>query len=192
MSDAFIEITCECDATMIPAGDVIQLKGGSQLEIVQNRGSSILANYKGFVVQIADDELKKVKLPPLSVVSFQSMDASPDTQLHESVIESDFSEALCWKTLRSIINTEFSVSIVDLGLIHQLQTTKLSNGKYLIEVQMLVTSLECRKGASLAEQIKRKLESIRSVKSVSVESVSEPQWSVDRINPEIRRDLNIS
>jgi metal-sulfur cluster biosynthetic enzyme len=92
--------------------------------------------------------------------------------------------AAVWQALASILDPEFGISIVDLGLIYSVEA---SEGK--VHVVMTLTTETCPSGSWIHEGTKAALRQIPGVKEVEVDLVFEPPWNAAMLTPEARRHL---
>ncbi len=85
---------------------------------------------------------------------------------------STIQEDVVRETLRTIIDPELNVSIVDLGLIYAIEI--LPEGK--VVVKMTLTSPACPLGAVIQAQVHQALTKLPWVKEPKVELVWSPRW----------------
>jgi metal-sulfur cluster biosynthetic enzyme len=95
-------------------------------------------------------------------------------------------ESPIWKKLESVLDPEIHISVVDLGLIYDVQE---KNGA--VKIKMTLTSLGCPLFETIENEIKEKLLEIRGVKKVEVELVFSPPWSKEKMSPIARARLGI-
>ena len=62
----------------------------------------------------------------------------------------EVTEQQIWDTLRTCYDPEIPVSIVDLGLVYDMQFKKLPSGNQAVEVKMTLTAPGCGMGPSIA------------------------------------------
>ena len=95
--------------------------------------------------------------------------------------------------LRSCVDPEIPVNIVDLGLIYHIDLVPSSdgNGGTAVSIRMTLTSAGCPMSQSISNDVHRKLLALPGVSHARVEIVWEPQWSPERITPEGRRELQL-
>jgi metal-sulfur cluster biosynthetic enzyme len=91
------------------------------------------------------------------------------------------------KVLQSIFDPEIPVSIVDLGLIYDVNIDKSSN----VSIKMTCTTPYCPMNAYLQKEVSSKTKAIKGVKDVKVDVVFDPPWTPDRIAPQARKELGI-
>jgi metal-sulfur cluster biosynthetic enzyme len=89
--------------------------------------------------------------------------------------------------LKSVIDPELGLNIVDLGLIYQV--ARHANG---IDIAMTMTTPACPLGEMMSEEVKRVLhERFPDLPDVRVEIVWDPPWSPDLMSEESRRQLGM-
>lgn len=91
---------------------------------------------------------------------------------------------MIWRTLGTIPDPEFGLSIVDLGLIYDVQT----NG-HDITVTMTLTSPGCPAGGMIHDGTRAALAALPGAGNVEVAIVWEPRWTPERLTPEARTHL---
>jgi len=87
------------------------------------------------------------------------------------------------EALRSVIDPELGVSIVDLGLIYDV---RYEDGE--AEVEMTLTSPGCPLAPIIDKKIKEALKDIPEIKKLSVELVWDPPWSRDLMTDELKAE----
>lgn len=187
MSETLFKLTADCKATIIPAGDVIQLPTGTEVDLVQNLGGSITVKSQGILYRIDGDELKKLDADQL-----QAMGVSVENESGIPVGDGEFSEQLLWDMLKTCFDPEIPINIVDLGLVYDLSHQNLDNGKYNVSVKMTLTAQGCGMGPVIAEDARRKIAALSAVESATVDIVWDPPWTPHMISPEGREHLGIS
>lgn len=89
-------------------------------------------------------------------------------------------EAKLWEALREVLDPEYPVSVVDLGLVRGLA---YEGGK--AKVRLTFTSLGCPCTEIIKEDIRSRLRQVEGVEEVEIEEVFEP-WSAEDISPKGR------
>lgn len=95
--------------------------------------------------------------------------------------ESEIREAL-----KSVIDPELGINIVDLGLIYDIVINKGA-----VKVKMTLTTPMCPLGPLIVENARKAVEGVPGVKDVDIEITFDPPWTMDRINPEIKERLGL-
>jgi len=87
--------------------------------------------------------------------------------------------------LRSVIDPELGVNIVDLGLVYRVGIEV--DG--LVNVEMTLTTPGCPLGGFLDDQIRACLAQLPQVREVRVELVWEPPWDPEAMSPAAKQQL---
>ncbi len=101
------------------------------------------------------------------------MDTTPETEV-------------IWEVLRTIPDPEYSLSIVDMGLIYQVECDEGN-----IAVTMTLTTPNCPSGEWIFEGVKAALQSVAAGKSVEVALVFEPPWTPEMLTEAGRQQLGM-
>ncbi len=187
MSESLIKLTADCIATVIPAGDEMTLISGSEVEMVQNLGGSLTVKLGGILYRIDANELGKLDSEQLKELGVKLGDEE-----QPPAIQGVFSEKLLWDALKTCFDPEIPINIVDLGLVYDLSTQKTADEKYTASIKMTLTAQGCGMGPVIAEDARRKIESIPEVESATVDIVWDPPWTPHMISEEGRQHLGIS
>lgn len=91
---------------------------------------------------------------------------------------------LVWKTLTGILDPEFAISIVDLGLIYSVEC---ENG--FVYVVMTLTTPTCPSGAWIQGGVDSAIRQLAGVRDVRVDLVFDPPWTPEMLSAEARRQL---
>jgi metal-sulfur cluster biosynthetic enzyme len=86
-----------------------------------------------------------------------------------------------YEALKECYDPEIPVNVVDLGLIYHVSVDDNS-----IRVEMTMTTPHCPMADFLVEDVKSKLRELDATKSVQVQLVWDPPWSMERIDPALR------
>lgn len=90
------------------------------------------------------------------------------------------------KALRSVIDPELGVNIVDLGLVYSLVIRNNS-----ITLKMTLTFPGCPLAGPITRQAQEELEKLPGVNGVKVYLVWDPPWTPDMVKKEAREELGI-
>lgn len=102
--------------------------------------------------------------------------------IQRSVVEGEVVEAL-----RTVYDPEIPVNVYDLGLIYGIHVSEEGD----VKIQMTLTSPACPVAESLPIEVENAAASAPGVRSVSVELVWDPPFTVDRIPEHVRLDLGL-
>lgn len=89
--------------------------------------------------------------------------------------------------LRSIYDPEISVNILDLGLIYALDIDPVGN----VEIEMTLTAPACPVAGTFPSVVESHVREVPGVKSVHVELVWEPPWSIDSMTDDVKLELGL-
>ena len=88
--------------------------------------------------------------------------------------------------LRDVTDPEMHVNIVDLGLVYGI---KIDRG--IVAVEMTLTSPACPVAPLILQAVEECVRKLHGVKSVNIDVVWEPPWSLDKMSEEARVELGI-
>ena len=89
-----------------------------------------------------------------------------------------------WDALKEVMDPEFPISVVDMGLIYDIQQ---DGGT--IDVTMTYTSVACACMEWIEGDIKERLLQEPGVEAVNIHVVWDPPWTVERLTKEGREKL---
>ena len=168
----------ECSATVIPAGDKIQLPAGTEVFITQTLGGNVTVRTDRGLVRIAREDIDAIAgYTPAEITPTQS--------------PAEFSEQLVWETLKTCFDPEIPVNIVDLGLIYDMAVEPTPDGRQNVEVKMTLTAQGCGMGPVIANDARDKIAALPGVASAKVHIVWDPVWSPQMISDAGRKALGI-
>jgi metal-sulfur cluster biosynthetic enzyme len=102
----------------------------------------------------------------------------------QPVVELNRETAL--EILRPIIDPDINVSIVDLGLIYDVRNT---DGDVVVDMTM--TTPACPHAPQLVGEVEYMLRQTAGVKTVQVDILWDPPWSMDMISLAVRLELGL-
>jgi metal-sulfur cluster biosynthetic enzyme len=88
--------------------------------------------------------------------------------------------------LRTVVDPELNVNIVDLGLVYTVQSREDE-----VDVEMTLTTPACPAGPEILKNAVDALEKIEGVSKANVKLVMSPPWSPDRMSDAARDELGI-
>lgn len=181
MSENNRTLTREVQATVIPAGDNVNLPAGTQVDITHRLGGNftVVCDYGMFRIQGKDADALGEETPTLVPAAATSDYDGPPKE-----------EAI-WEAMKTVFDPEIPVNIVDLGLVYSMQVTEIEEGKYGVNVQMTLTAPGCGMGPAIAEDAKGRIETVPGVSSAHVEIVWDPPWSQEMISEEGKMQLGL-
>jgi metal-sulfur cluster biosynthetic enzyme len=78
--------------------------------------------------------------------------------------------------LKTILDPDIHISIVDLGMIYGVEVEQRPDGKAKVRVRMTLTTPACPYGPALLSQVNANLETLPGVGEVAVDLVWIPPW----------------
>jgi len=155
----------DCDAVLVPQGEVVSLPAGSIGYITQALGGSYTVFVEGNLFRIAGRDADAIgKEPP------QALELPPGAS-------DDDVEQIVWKQLRTCFDPEIPINVVDLGLVYEAIVHTRDDGSRDVEVKMTLTAPGCGMGDILVDDVRSKLELIPTVTEADVELVFDPPWN---------------
>ena len=164
----------DVSAIIVPVGETVTLREGTEGFIVQALGGSFTVYVEGNLFRISGvdaDALGKEPIPPTVI---------PKNATNEDI------ETVIWDQLKTCYDPEIPVDIVNLGLIYRCEVTSLGNGERSVSVDMTLTAPGCGMGEVLVEDAREKIAIIPTVSDVIVELVFDPPWNVGMMSDEAR------
>jgi len=171
----------DCAATLIPAGDIVVLEAGTEVQVTQALGGSATVRTPMGLFRIAPVDL--AALGPEAVALYG---AKPET-----IATGPLDEAMLWEALKGCFDPEIPVNIVDLGLIYDLALAPGERGGQKVAVKMTLTAQGCGMGPVIAADAQAKLEALAGVESAEVAIVWDPVWNPRMISEAGRKQLGL-
>jgi metal-sulfur cluster biosynthetic enzyme len=92
------------------------------------------------------------------------------------------------KVLKTIPDPELGISVLDLGLIYEINIEKGNK----VKITMTLTSIGCPLFNLIADPIKDAILKIPGVQSVYVDLTFEPPWNIELMSPEAKMQLGMA
>jgi len=174
-----VELTRDCQAVQIPAGNSVTLEKGVEVFVTQSLGGTytlqVPAHGGLFRIQGADADAlgRAIEAMPSAAVSTGDL------------------ESMVWEQLKTCFDPEIPVNIVDLGLVYGMELSAVAEGGHKVDVKMTLTAQGCGMGATIAVDAKQKIMSIPGIAEANVDLVWDPPWNPQMIVPSARERLGI-
>ncbi len=177
-------LTRNVRATVIPAGDVVDLPVGTEVDITHRLGGNftIVCDFGMFRIDGKDAEAIGEEIPETAASQAKKTDQAPGELPSEESL---------WDALKTVFDPEIPVNIVDLGLVYSLQRHDAGEGTCTVEAQMTLTAPGCGMGPAIAEDAKNRLEAIPGVSQAQVDIVWDPPWNQNMITEEGKMELGL-
>ena len=91
--------------------------------------------------------------------------------------------------LKQCFDPEIPIDLWSLGLIYEINSKALDNGKNEVGIIMTLTTPGCMMGEHMSNDIKQKLESLDEIESANVEITFDPPWEPSMMNDDARKKL---
>jgi probable FeS assembly SUF system protein SufT len=170
----FSYVRRECPAVSVPEGTPAVLSSGTRVRITQALGGSYtVATERGYLFRIEARDADALGKAPGEAL------AEPAGAALESRI---------WAALSTCYDPEIPINIVDLGLIYNCEIQE--EGRR-VDIKMTLTAPGCGMGPILAQDVKRKIESLPEVERADVEVVFDPQWDQNMMSEAARLELGL-
>lgn len=98
------------------------------------------------------------------------------------------SKADVFEQLKTIIDPELNINIVDLGLIYGLE---IDEEKGHVEITMTLTSPGCPLSMVFNEWVPEAVKKAEGVQSARINLVWEPVWDPDKISDDVKEEMGI-
>ena len=161
-------------AVIIPAGEELQLRAGTNGFITQSLGGSFTVYIEGNLFRIAGSDADALGKEPV-----------PPPEIPENATDKDIEEVI-WQQLKTCYDPEIPVNIVDLGLIYRLDVVPGENGQRSVSIDMTLTAPGCGMGEILVQDAQEKIVVIPTIADVRVELVFDPPWNQSMMSDEAR------
>jgi metal-sulfur cluster biosynthetic enzyme len=87
--------------------------------------------------------------------------------------------AFIWSALKDVMDPEFPISLVDLGLIYDVRLRD-----HTVEIDLTFTATACPCMEFIHEDIRERLLHEEEIEEVKINQVWDPPWTADRISEE--------
>ena len=174
-----IELSQNCQATLIPGGQPMLLQAGEQVVVTQTLGGRVTVQTEmGYLVRISAEDSAALGLSR-EAVEEMSADGAP-FELDQVIAQ-----------LKNVFDPEIPINVVDLGLIYECQAEPLPDGTHRVEIKMSMTAPGCGMGDVLKEDARAAVQSVPGVSDVDVELVWDPPWDPSRMSDAARLQLGM-
>ena len=174
-----IRLLRDCKATTVPAGQLVLLSEGGEVEIVQQLGGSITVRTElGSLLRVDAADADAVGLEP------------PDSE-DQPADDGPFDMSRVFDALGQVYDPEIPVSIVELGLVYRCEQIPGPLGTRRIEIDMSMTAPGCGMGDVLRADAARAVFDVPGVDDVEVNLVWDPPWTIYRMSEAARLQLGL-
>lgn len=168
MQQAMVVTARECPARRVPSGEPALIPAGQFININQSLGGNFTVTFQGNMYRIdgtdADAIGQTVELPDFV--------DDGSGQINETQV---------WDALDSIFDPEIPISLVQLGLIYNVDIDQTQG---CVSIRMTLTAPGCGMGPVLVSDVEYRTGKVPNVQKVVVELVFDPPWSRDMMTEE--------
>lgn len=169
----------DCVVTIVPAGHHVTLSAGAPVTVLQALGGTA-------TVTTTDGEM--ARLTQQDSIDFGLIEPSPTPAPNPG---KPFTMDRFWEAAGTVYDPEIPVSIVELGLIYDVDANETPSGAWQVHIQMSVTAPFCGMGDILRQDLHDAVAALEGVDHVHVELVFEPPWDVSRLSDVARLELGM-
>ncbi len=174
-----IELTRDCETTIIPGGQKLNVSKGHRVIVTQALGGS-------FTVTTEAGQLVRIAAGDADALGLEVAQAS-DVPIESGPF--DLQKVL--EKLKTVFDPEIPVNVVDLGLVYVCEAQALPEGGHKVEIKMSMTAPGCGMGDVLKEDARASVQTVPGVSQVDVEIVWEPPWDQSRMSEAARLQLGL-
>ncbi len=171
----------DCEAILIPSGEKITLKAGTQGVITQSLGGSYTVATPTGLSCLTGDNADALGLDSPAPVH-DTASAEPAGELDEKAV---------WDQLKTCYDPEIPVNIVDLGLVYDCSISQIPGSGAKVNVKMTLTAPGCGMGPAICAEAKNKILTIPGVADADVDLVWDPAWNQGMISEIGRMQLGL-
>jgi len=164
----------DVDAIIVPAGETVKLREGTNGFLTQSLGGSFTVYVEGNLFRIAGKDADALGKEPV-----------PPPEVPQNATDKDI-EAVVWQQLKTCYDPEIPINVVDLGLIYRCEIKSRDDGKRSVDVDMTLTAPGCGMGDVLVQDAREKIAIVPTIGDVHVELVFDPPWNQSMMSDEAR------
>lgn len=105
----------------------------------------------------------------------------------ESFVSANSIEIEVYNELKSVIDPEIGVNIIDLGFVYKIEYSEEKG----IQIEMTLSAKGCPMGEVITDNIHAILNKKFPDKKLNIQLVWEPAWSSDFVTPDGKKELGI-
>jgi probable FeS assembly SUF system protein SufT len=174
--DDSVELTRDCAAVQIPAGNEVTLTAGTPVDVVQTLGGNFTVHSMGTLFRVSGKDADALGREVPQEVNTDG---------------GAYDEEKVWGALKTCFDPEIPVNIVDLGLVYDLRSEDVGDNRRKVAVKMTLTAPGCGMGPVIAQDAQSKILEVPGVADASVELVWDPPWHQSMISPAGRKILGL-
>lgn len=174
--------TRQVQGLQIPDGNPVELPAGTPVRITQSLGDT-------FTIMTPWGQMVRIEASEADAIGKEV----PEVEEGESDDEEMDFEDRVWAQLEQCYDPEIPVNIVELGLVYDctIEEGAAENGGARVGIKMTLTAPGCGMGPVLADDVRRRLQSLDDVEEVDVELVFDPPWNPNMMSEAARLHLGM-
>lgn len=161
-----VTLNRDCQVRRVPTGEVAILNKNEFVSITQSMGGNYTVTWQGNMYRIDGCDADAIGQESVHI----DFDDDGSGKINTDQI---------WKALDTIYDPEIAISLVQLGLIYNVDVIPESNE---VVVKMTLTAPGCGMGPVLIGDVESRLLRVPNVKKVHVEIVFDPPWHKDMMS----------
>jgi len=169
----------ECEVTIVPAGHQVTLAKGERVTVLQALGGTA-------TVTTRDGEM--ARLSHHDAIEFGLVPAPSTGKVADG---SAFNIDAVWEAAATVYDPEIPVDIVELGLVYRVDAEEMSDGAWIVDIDMSVTAPFCGMGDILRQDLHDAVAALPGVSAVYVTLVFDPPWDASRLSDVARLELGM-
>ena len=170
-----VELTRDCEVTVIPGGDHVTLSAGTPVDITHSLGGTYTVRAGAGLYRVNPSDADALGKEIEETVAVAGGEVTAE-RVHEA--------------LKNVYDPEIPVNIVDLGLVYDTSVLP-DEGEVKVRVQMTLTAQGCGMGPSIAADAQNKILALGGVSQADVEIVWDPPWHQSMISEAGRQTLGL-
>jgi probable FeS assembly SUF system protein SufT len=186
-----VELIRDCVATMVPWGSRTTLEAGRRAQVTQALGGNFTVFVDGNLYRVSGTDADALGLDIEAAGGSVPQSGAEAAPAHAAEATAATVEAEAWRRLATCYDPEIPVDIVDLGLVYLCQAMPVAQGGFRLDVRMTLTAPGCGMGTAIADEARKKLESIPGVVEVDVDLVWDPPWSREMMSDGARLEMGL-
>jgi probable FeS assembly SUF system protein SufT len=177
-----LELSRDCAAVQIPAGNTVVLPAGTTVGITEVKDGTYAVQALGSQFRISGKDADALGLEPWN---------GREEPTRPPASRAPVSEHQVWDALRTCYDPEIPLNIVDLGLVYGVAVEQPAEGAAKVGVKMTLTAPGCPLAAVIAHSARQRVLAVPGVEDANVEIVWDPPWNPSMMTPEGRLQLGL-
>ena len=175
MQQIMADTKTACPARRVPSGEAALIPAGEFVTINQSLGGNYTVTWQGNMYRIDGSDAAAIG---------QKVDELVFTE----AAGDDIQDEQVWAALGSIFDPEIPISLVELGLIYEVDVNQ--KDKEVI-IKMTLTAPGCGMGPVLVSDVKYRVAKVPNVANVDVELVFDPPWAKEMMSEEAQLEAGL-